>query len=681
MTMPDRLITILDDNDEDRATVRRYLAEGHPEFRFLEYDSYDQAEASFAIAPPDCLLMDYRLNDLDGLEALERITRGSGIAPFPIVILTGRGSEAIAVRALKRGALDYLVKGHDSPAELRSTVADAIARFARGPADERRRAESERVNRDVQQSGHERLVLVVDDCPEDREAVRRALGRSYRLIEESSGAEALAACRSAGIDALVLDYSLPDMDGLEFLHELTQGSGITPFPVLMMTGRGDEAVAVQALKRGASDYLVKGRLMAQTLRPVLEQAIERVADRRVREQQRVRVLERLEAEARRRADQLAEADRRKDEFLAMLAHELRNPLAPVSTALHVLRHLGPLPEEAHDVLDVASQQVRHLARLVDDLMEVSRINRGRITLQTATMDLVAAVRQAVETARPAINAQRHRLEVSLPNHPIPLFADATRLDQILANLLNNAVKYTDPEGQISVAVGVEASGASAFVRVTDSGVGIDAETLPRIFDLFAQADRSLDRARGGLGIGLTLVRALAELHGGSITAASDGPGTGSTFTLRLPVAPVASAVRSGPSETAQRRDLSPLRILLVDDNEGGTRTLTMLLERWGHEVHAAHDGVAGLEAARALRPDVVLLDIGLPRMNGYELARAIRQDLADSPPLLAAVTGYAQPDDRRRAEEAGCDHHLGKPVNPDELRRLLETAPARSSSG
>ncbi|QEH35265.1 Autoinducer 2 sensor kinase/phosphatase LuxQ [Aquisphaera giovannonii] len=685
MTRPGRLIAVIDDTPEDRAAVQRHLADGPDRYRFAEFASYDEAAASFRDEPPDCLLLDFRLQGMDGLEVLERLTGGTGVAPFAMIMLTGRGSEAVAVQAMKRGAVDYLVKGQYTPGQLRQAVAEAIAKFEDRPALERRRAELERAHRAAMDSGpnHERLILIVDDSPEDRVAARRALtqgagsgGPSYRILEEATGGEALALCRSAGLDCLILDYSLPDLDGLEFLHELTGGTGITPFPVLMLTGRGDEAIAVRALKRGAADYLVKGRLGGESLRSKVEQAIQRMAARRVQEEQRVRVLERLEAEARHRADQLAEADRRKDEFLAMLAHELRNPLAPVVTSLHILRRSGPLPEAARTALDIADGQIKHLARLVDDLMEVSRITRGKITLKRQPVDLAPIVARAVDAARPLAESHSQELTLDLPAGTIPMDADPTRLDQVLANLLNNASKYTDPGGRVSVSVRVEEGPdgcpETAVVRVADTGVGIDGEMLPRVFDLFAQADRSLDRSRGGLGIGLTLVRTLTEQHGGTVEAHSDGPGKGTTFTVRLPVA------RAGPPAAAPRPaarpSAGPTRLLVVDDCADGAQALAMLFRALGHEVRVAHDGAAAVEAARDFRPDVAFLDIGLPRLNGYEAARAIRAELGDDAPYLAAVTGYGQVDDRRRAEEAGFQHHLVKPVEIDELLRILDLA-------
>jgi PAS domain S-box-containing protein len=383
---------------------------------------------------------------------------------------------------------------------------------------------------------------------------------------------------------------------------------------------------------------------------------------------------RLIAESQLRAADLAEADRRKDEFLAMLAHELRNPLAPIRNALAILEE-GADGATSAQARDVAERQVRHMAHLVDDLLDISRITRGKINLQKEPVDLAAAVSRSVEAARPVLSARRHTLSVALPQTPVSLLADPTRLEQILDNLLSNAAKYTEPGGRIDLAA--ERHGDEAVLRVRDTGVGIAPEMLPRVFDLFAQAERSLDRAEGGLGIGLTLVRSLVELHGGSVQAYSAGLGHGSEFVVRLPAAGDAArrvdlpaSPAPGPGEPAAVR-----RVLVVDDNLDAAQSLATLLKLWGHEVTVAHDGAAALEAVRARASDVILLDIGLPGMSGLEVARQVRGN--PERPLLVALTGYGQEQDRRRSIAAGFDCHLVKPVDLRELRRLIAAAPAR----
>ncbi len=378
------------------------------------------------------------------------------------------------------------------------------------------------------------------------------------------------------------------------------------------------------------------------------------------------------SEQKRAQEALKEADRRKDEFLAMLAHELRNPLAPVRNALHVLRASGGAGPAAEGVREMMERQVGHMVRLVDDLLEVSRITRGKIELRKERVELAAVVRSAVETSRPLIEAARHGLTVSLPPGPVPLEADPVRLAQVVANLLNNAAKYTEECGQIWLAA--RRDGGAAVVSVRDSGVGIRADVLPRVFDLFAQADGTLQRAQGGLGIGLTLVKRLVEMHGGTVTAHSEGPGKGSEFVVRLPLAgearPAAAAPQAGEPPAAAAR-----RILVVDDNRDAADSLGLLLRFLGHEVRVAHDGPAALEAARAWRPAVVLLDIGMPGMDGYAVARALRALPELEGVVLIALTGWGQEEDRRRSRAAGFDHHLIKPVDLEALQALL-AAPA-----
>lgn len=369
--------------------------------------------------------------------------------------------------------------------------------------------------------------------------------------------------------------------------------------------------------------------------------------------------------------EIREADRRKGEFLAMLGHELRNPLAPILNALHLLRLLEVGRDDLDQALDIAERQARHLARLVDDLLDVSRINSGKIELRKGLMNLRDAINGAIEAARPLIEARGHALAVSVAEEAIPLEADAARLEQVLANLLNNAAKYTEPGGRIALEAGRE--GQDAVILVRDSGVGIDPALLPHVFGMFIQADQSLDRSQGGLGIGLTLVRSLVELHGGTVSARSEGLGRGSEFVVTLPIAANAAPSRlEDRDRLAERLWTEPTRILIVDDNVDGARMMARLLKAKGSEVRVASDGPSALEAVRSYTPDLLLLDIGLPGMDGYEVARRLRQIPGLDRTLLVALTGYGQADDRRRALEVGFDDHLVKPVGADDLLPLLE---------
>ena len=378
---------------------------------------------------------------------------------------------------------------------------------------------------------------------------------------------------------------------------------------------------------------------------------------------------RLERQTHEQAEALAELDQRKDEFLAMLSHELRNPLSAIFNALHILRLQGtenPIQQKARIIMQ---RQVGQLAHLIDDLLEVSRVITGRIQLHQERLEMRGIVERAIESARPLIDRCKHELSVSLPAEPIWLQGDPTRLEQVVVNLLNNAAKYTYEGGQIWLTAQQEGGEVVLFVR--DTGVGIAPELLPRIFDLFTQADRTLDRSQGGLGIGLSLVQRLVELHGGTVEAHSVGLGQGSEFIVRLPALSLASE-SIAPIETA-KQPAQTSRVLVVDDNMDAADMLVMMLQMSGHEVQAAYFGQTALEIAVEYQPDVVLLDIGLPDMDGYEVARHLRQQPQTKDVWLIAMTGYGQDSDRQRSQEAGFDHHLVKPVDPEKLQDLLAT--------
>jgi PAS domain S-box-containing protein len=375
-------------------------------------------------------------------------------------------------------------------------------------------------------------------------------------------------------------------------------------------------------------------------------------------------------EQRRLMHELMEADRRKDEFLATLAHELRNPLAPLRTSVQLLRRQAPPTPSLQRATDVIDRQVQQLVRLVDDLLDVSRITLDKLELRKARVTLAMVVQAAVEASRPLIEQCGHELTVTLPSEPVDLDADLTRLAQVFLNLLNNAARYTERGGRIRLAA--EREGNEVVVRVKDTGMGIAADVLPRVFEMFMQADRSLDRAQDGLGLGLTLVKRLVQMHGGSIEARSEGPGQGSEFVVRLPVAIESSpGAHRANGEGAQPAPTSRHRILVVDDNRDAAETLAELLELTGSDLRTAHDGLEAVAVAGEFRPDVVLLDIGLPKLNGYEVARKIREQPWGKGMVLVALTGWGQEQDRHRSREAGFNHHMVKPVDPDDLFKLL----------
>ena len=363
------------------------------------------------------------------------------------------------------------------------------------------------------------------------------------------------------------------------------------------------------------------------------------------------------------------ADQRKDEFLAMLAHELRNPLAPIRSAVEVMRHVGgqaPLWMRSRDVID---RQVAHLTRLVDDLLDVSRLTQGKIHLEKQSVDLASVIECALEVSRPLIDSRKHHLEVRLPATPVYLDGDPMRLAQVFSNLLNNAAKYTPEEGRISVIA--ELAGNQVLVRIQDNGCGISADLLPHLFDLFTQANRSLARSEGGLGVGLSLVRDLVQKHGGSVKARSDGPGEGSEFIVGLPVLHGKPAIAATAGDADKIVQLSGLRILLIDDNSDANETLATLLGLCGQEVRTALDGPTALQIAAEFKPQLVLCDLGLPGMDGYQVLRLLREQSGEAVPAIIAVTGYGRAEDRKLTSEAGFNGHLVKPFDFERLQELI----------
>ena len=377
-------------------------------------------------------------------------------------------------------------------------------------------------------------------------------------------------------------------------------------------------------------------------------------------------------EQRQAEEALKQADRRKDEFLATLAHELRNPLSPVRNSLEIMKRSDgdrELLERARATID---RQVTHLERLVDDLLDVSRITCDKLELRRQRLDIATVVAQALETCRPAMEACRHTLHVDLPSEPLHVDADPVRLEQVLANLLSNAAKYTDPGGQIRLSV--RRDGDHVLASVRDTGIGIPRDMLAQVFEMFTQVPGTGTRIHAGLGIGLTLVRRLVAMHGGTVEARSDGPGRGSEFVVRLPIAPdTAATAAAAPSDGT--RPAGRRRVLVVDDNRDASESLAYLLDMMGHHTRLAYDGLEAVEAALAFEPDVVLLDIGLPKLNGFEVAQRLREQVRGKPPVLIALTGWGQEADRRRSREGGFDHHLVKPVDPDTILALLARLP------
>jgi signal transduction histidine kinase len=485
-------------------------------------------------------------------------------------------------------------------------------------------------------------VLLADDNADLREYARRLLAEHYDVEAVADGEAALAAARARMPDLVVTDVMMPRLDGFGLIGALRADKTLRDTPVIALSARAGEEARFEGLGRGADDYVVKP-FSARELLVRVETLLRSAGLRRQTERA------------------LREADARKDEFIAVLSHELRNPLAPLRNALEALRFSSAADAAAAGLLDMMERQVNHLVRLTDDLLEMSRITRGAFELRRERVELAAFVRNALETVDPLIRARNHQVTLALPEDTLWVDGDPVRLAQILANLLNNAARYTDKGGSIVVRAWRE--GASAAVAVRDNGAGIAPGQLTTLFDMFARGERS-----SGLGIGLALARRLAEMHGGTIGAASDGLGKGAEFTVRLPLAAAAKAERS--TATFDTAALAPKRILVVDDNRDAADSLGVLLKFLGADVKVAHDGREALAAFEAHRPAVVLLDIGMPGMDGYEVARAIRSR-ADGGVPLVALTGWGQEEDRRRVREAGFNHHLVKPAGLDALRALL----------
>ena len=545
-----------------------------------------------------------------------------------------------------------------------------------------------------------RRVLFVAATAKDAELTAAVLGRAGIACKVCRDLDELCRELAAGRVGAVL---VPEEAVAEGLRDgLTDWLAAQPpwsdLPVLVMTRPGADSAAVAR----AMDLLGNVTVLE---RPTRVAALVSAARSALRARDRQYQIRDHMLAAERAAEALREADRRKNEFLATLAHELRNPLAPVRNALHLLR-MPDLPAPAAGrAVEMMDRQVVHIVRLVDDLLEVSRVTRGKIDLRREPVTLAAVVAAAVETSRPVIDAAGHTLTVSLPPDPVTLDADPVRLAQVFSNLLNNAAKYTDRGGRIDLSAELgtrnpECRSDSAFgsefrapgsefvrVAVRDTGRGVPADMLPRVFDLFTQVDRTDERSQGGLGIGLTLVKSLVELHGGTVEAHSDGPGRGSEFVVRLPVIRnpepgTRSEDRNGPPFRVPGSGFrAPKRVLVADDNRDAADSLGTLLGLLGAEVRVVYDGPEAVAAAAAYRPAVAFLDIGMPTLDGHEVARRVRRLPGGRDVTLIALTGWGQEDDRRRAAAAGFDHHLTKPADPAAVRALLASLEARPAAG
>jgi signal transduction histidine kinase len=508
------------------------------------------------------------------------------------------------------------------------------------------------------------LVLNVNDNDASRYLVTRMLEKGgFSVIEAATGGAALEQVRAKMPHLVVLDIKLPDISGLEVCQNIKADPRTHSIKVLHTSAVFlATEFKVQSLECGADGYLshpFEQEELIATVRSLLR-------------------LTEIEQELRDQAEELKAANRRTTEFLAMLAHELRNPLAAIVTSLPLLERNAAVDSIEQTARELIRRQTTNLRRLVDDLLDAARVTQGKIDLHWEPVDLNELVRRvAANVQQTKLNPRSQALRIALPNGQMTVRGDPLRLEQVLTNLLDNASKYSHSGDVIdfNVALGTHGSeGTEARIVVRDRGIGMDPRTLPTIFDLFSQADVPLARSRGGLGIGLTLVRTLVELHGGHVRARSEGLGRGSEFEIVLPL------LAENVSSTGINRELKPRdpliaqsrRVLVVEDNQDAQDALRFLLEIWGHEVVVAGDGASGIRAAMAHRPEIALVDLGLPIVDGYEVARQIRAALGTSAPLLIALTGYGAPEQRSQALAAGFDLHIVKPVEPDRLASLLE---------
>lgn len=633
-------ILVVDDNPDDRALVARELEKAPFRVRISEITSQGELEAAIASDDYDVVVTDYQLQWSTGLEVLRLVkARHPGL---PVIMFTGSGSEEIAVAAMKIGLDDYITKTARHYPRISYAVAGVLQRVNQQRELARQEqviAETRRVAAEQLGLSEERFRAVPEASPDAfslLEPIRDADGRivDFQIVFANEPAARLAR------------RSRADLHGRRLLET---------FPALHSTGMFDRYVTVlQSGMPWVGETEYEGEANPVFARVAIARVGEGIAV------SAVDVTERHNAEL-----ALIEADRHKDEFLAMLAHELRNPLAPIRTAGELLARILQDDVRAQEILDTLRRQVSHLTRLVEDLLDISRITRNRIELRREIVEVGTVLAHAVETVESHAAAQGHDLQVQSDGSMPRVYGDPARLVQCVVNLLSNAVKFTVPGGRIRL----KSSSRDGFavIEVEDNGLGIAPTLLDKIFDLFVQSERGLDRSQGGLGIGLTVVRRLVEMHGGQVSAYSEGLGRGATFTIRLPLVQQ-SAV---PAESTSVATLNDLHVLVVDDNLDAANTLALMLQLDGQEARAVYSAEEALREVSSLKPNVILMDIGLPGMDGYELIARVRELHLDPAPICIAITGYGQPGDRARSLDAGFDEHLAKPVDYSELANRI----------
>lgn len=680
--MPEKLLvfeTVLEELGQDVVSVRS----GGAALREI-------LQREFAV-----ILLDVNMPDIDGFETAGLIRRYKRSTHTPIIFITSYADEVQTVRGYSLGAVDYILSPV-VPEVLRSKVKvfvelHLMQRRLRAQADERVALASAEAARSAaeeatQRSGflsHASSVLggSLDlDAGARRllELVVPYLSERASLVLQGGDDEPSRVYTASGTPLVVEPVRLDDLTAEQrdaVARSMAEGRIVQVSRALASSpgGWGPPAAALPLIVGPR----VLGALWIDPVREagsalhwgVLEDLAGRAAI--ALENARLYRTLQLEIDERRAAEvRLQQASQRKDEFLAMLSHELRNPLAPIRNALEVIRRVAPPDPKLSWATDVTGRQIHHLTRLVDELLDVARISQGKIALQTELIDLRSVIGMALETARPVIEQRAHQLTHALPDTPVWLRGDSARLAQVVSNLLHNAAKYTENGGRI--ALSLEVFEGRALVSIADNGIGIEPGLLPHVFDLFEQGARSLDRSQGGLGVGLTLVQRLVRLHHGEVRAFSDGMGRGSRFEVSLPcLAEVQGGAAVSDAVTPAAAPVVGCRVLVVDDNQDAAATTAMFLEIAGHEVKTVHDGLQALSSAPVFAPDVVVLDIGLPGMDGHEVARLLRALPETSRSLLIAVTGYGQQSERRRATDAGFDEHLVKPAEPERVLELI----------
>jgi PAS domain S-box-containing protein len=652
---PKTRILVVDDQPANLLSMRAVLEPLDQEI--IEAQSGEEALRKLLQHNVSVILLDIQMPGLDGFEVAKLIRGRDKERHTPIIFLTAFEDHRFTIpEAYSLGAVDYLLKPI-VPEVLVAKVAFFVELHQKAELLKRLGYE-EREKGQESESRKAAILETAMDCI-------ITIDEDSRIVEFNPAAEKTFGYRKEQIlgqpmPELIMPVAQRDSyyRGLKRYRETGEG------PVLR------RRIEMTAVRADGSEFPIELSIVphGSKAKPLFTAYLRDITERKLAEEK----LQSAMVREQERAEQLREADRRKDEFLAMLAHELRNPLAAVSNSLRICRTANVDGDVLQWAQDVMQRQVELLTRLIDDLLDVSRITRGKINLRKEVQPLEVVIERAVEAARPQFDAKGQELHVAIPGGPLWIDADPARIEQILGNLLTNASRYTPEGGRIELEAGREDS--EAVVQVTDNGMGITAEMLPHLFDPFAQADSSLDRAHGGLGIGLTLVRALAEMHGGSATAASEGVGRGSQFTVRLPMTDGAlPAIEDSPQRPASNSS----RVLVVDDNHDAALTMAEVLKFDGHETHVVQNGIDALDAFDTFKPDIVLLDIGLPEMNGYEVAVEVRRRQGGVATMLIAVTGYGQSDDRQRSKAAGFDHHLVKPVDISELLALCADAGRR----